>query len=102
MSESHPLQRRLPHQAERLSLIGGAIISWVLVWLLCRVATARLLVFTSVLAGPCVLLLTYFAFGGDIPLKWRQKGYRRLMVVPIVFWVSFVAAVVVGYFERWP
>ena len=79
-------------------MIVGAIVSWILIVLLFRFATTRALVFTAILIGPCVLLLTYFAFGGDIPLKLRQKGYRRLMLVPVAFWISFVIAVVVVQF----
>ena len=55
--------------------------------------------FTAVFSNPCVLLLTYFAFGGDMPLQFRLKRRQRVMLVGIVFWISFFAAlVVVGHF----
>ena len=91
MSASRLLQRRLPDKTERLALILGAVVCWILVALLFRFATTRESILASILMGPCVLLLTYYACGGDIPLKFRQKGYWRLMLVPIVFWISFVA-----------
>ena len=100
MSASRQLHRRLPDKSERLAYIIGAVVSWVLFALLFRFARTRHLIFTRILSGPCVLLLTYFAFGGDIPLKSRQKGYRRFMLVPIVFGVSFVATVVVAHFSH--
>ena len=91
MSGSPRLDRRLPDKTERLALILGAVVSWILIALLFHFATPKVSVLSSILIGPCVLLLTYFAFGGDIPLRFRQKGYRSLMFVSIVFWISFVA-----------
>jgi len=93
------LQRRLPDKAEHLALILGAVVSWSLIALLFYFATSKVSILVSILIGPCVLLLTYFAFGGDIPLKFRQKGYRRPMLVPIVFGISFVAAFIVDHFS---
>jgi hypothetical protein len=98
MSASRQLNRRLPDRLEPAAMIIGAIVSWVLVALIFRFATTKIFIFSCVLSGPCVLLLTYFAFGGDIPLKLRQKGYRRVVMVGIAFWISLVAAFVVAHF----
>ena len=98
MSASNPLHRQLSDRTERLALILGAIVSWVLLALLFRYATTRVSTFTATLIGPCVLLLTFFACGGEIPRKLRQRRFRRLMLVPVVFWISFVAAVIVDRF----
>ena len=98
MRASNQLNRRLPDQFERFAMIIGAVVGWILFALFVRFAATRLLIMGSILSVPCVLLLTYFAFGGDIPLRFRQKGYRRIVLVPIFFWLSFLAAVVVIHF----
>ena len=98
MNLSNTLHRRLPDRAERLATILGTTISYLLFALLFLFATTRVLVFTSILIGPCVLVLTWFAFGGDIPLKLRQKGCRRFVLIPIVFWISFVLAFTLAQF----
>ena len=95
---SHLLHRRLSEKTERLAMIVGAVVGWILLALLYRFTGSRYFIFGSVLSGPCLLLLTYFAFGGDIPLKLRQKGYHRYMLIGVVFWISFAVAVVVGHF----
>ena len=96
MNASRQLHRRLPDKAERVTMISGAIAGWILFVLLFYFANSRAFIFSGVLSGPCVLVLTFFALGGDIPLKWREKGYRRLMVIPVVFWISLLAAFAVA------
>ena len=98
MRASLLLHRRLSEKTERFAFTIGGLISWILLALLYRFSSTRYFIFGSVLSGPCLLLLTYFAFRGDIPLKFRQKGFRRFMLVGVVFWISFVAAVVVAHF----
>jgi len=87
-----PLSRRLPQKYERSAYIGGSAVGWMLFALLFLSYSGSSRAFAITLCGPCVLVLTYLAFGGDIPLSWRQRGYRRIMLVALVFWVSFLAA----------
>jgi hypothetical protein len=90
----------LPQKYERPSHIVGAAVGWALFALLFRFCSGEYLAFSAVLSGPCLLLLTYFALGGDIPLRWRQKGYHRTMLVGVVWWASFFAAFAVAHL--WP
>ncbi len=68
--------------------------------MLFRYYSGRSLAFAITLCGPCVLVLSYLAVGGDIPLRWRQKGYHRIMLVAVVFWASFLAAFT--FAQVWP
>ncbi len=95
-----PLNRRLPQKYERPAYIGGSAVGWLLFALLFLYCSGGFLAFATTLCGPCVLVLTYLAFGGDIPLRWRQKGYPRIMLVAVVFWASFLAAFAVAHL--WP
>jgi hypothetical protein len=100
MSTRPLLNRQLPQKYERPSYFLGAAVGWVLFGLLFRFCNGEFLAFSAVLSGPCLLLLTYFTFGGDIPLRWRQKGYHRIMLVGVVWWASFIAAFTVAHL--WP
>ena len=71
---------------------------WILLALIFRFAENEFLIFTSILSGPCVVLLTYFAFGGEVPLKFRRKGFRWSAAIAMVFWISLAAAIVVKDF----
>jgi hypothetical protein len=95
-----PLKRHLPQKYERPAYIGGSVAGWALFALLLRYYSGGFLAFASTLCGPCVLVLTYLALGGDIPLRWRQSGYHRIMLVGVVFWASFLAAVAIAHL--WP
>ena len=94
------LNRRLPQKYEGPAYIIGSAVGWVLFALLLRYYSGGSLAFVVTLCGPCVMVLTYLAAGGDIPLRWRQKGYHRTMLVAVVFWVSFIAAFALAHL--WP
>jgi hypothetical protein len=100
LSARHLLNRQLPAKYERPSYFLGAVLGWALFCLLFRFCQVEFLAFSAVLSGPCLLLLTFFTFGGDIPLKWRQKGYHRMLLLGVVWWASFVAAFVLAHL--WP
>jgi len=95
-----PLKRGLPQKFERPAYVGGSALGWVLFALLFRYYDGESLAFAITLCGPCVLVLTYLAVGGDIPLRWRQKGYHRIMLVGVVFWAALLAAFAVAHL--WP
>lgn len=97
MSASRQSNRLPPRKSADFGLMFGAIICWILVALLFRFAPTRALTVSIVLCGPCVLLLTYYALGGDIPRKVRQKGYERVEFFPMVFLISIAMAMVVAY-----
>ncbi len=77
----------------RFLMIVGAVASLIIFAAICWFGTIRDVILASVMGIPCVLLLVYFAFGGEIPLKFRQRGYHRYMLVGIVGWVSILAGI---------
>ena len=82
----------------RFLMIAGAVASVFLFALICWFGTFRDVILASVMGIPCVLLLLFFAFGGDIPLKLRQRGYHRLMLVGIIGWVSILTGIFIIHF----
>lgn len=72
-------------------MIAGAVLGWILLVAFIAFASGRLRVLGGVLCTPCILLLTYFAFGGNIPRRWQEKGISRVALIAVIFWISFFA-----------
>jgi len=98
MRRFHTLQRRLPDWLERIVLLVSSAVGWVGLYFLYWLTAASALLFSLIICGPSVVALTYLAFGGNIPLSWRQRGYSRFYLIAVVFWLSFIIAVVVSHF----
>jgi hypothetical protein len=98
MRRSHNMQRRLPDGLERIVLLVASVAGWVGLFFLYWLTTANALLFSLITCGPSVLTLTYLALGGNIPSSWRQKGYSRFYLIALVFWLSFIIALVVSRF----
>jgi hypothetical protein len=82
----------------RVLYVVGALVGWAMLVFIYRVGVLRLTVAASIVSGPSVLLLTYFAFGGDIPRSWRERGLTRLALIPVVWFPSMVVAIVCSRF----
>ena len=72
--------------------------SLILFALLCFVGTRRDVILGSVMGIPLVLLLMFFAFGGDVPLRLRESGHRRDLLVGIIGWISILAGIFIMHF----
>lgn len=83
---------------ERVAVAFATVICWIGLGQIYRYGGMSYLIGCGTLLGPTTLLLTYYAFGGNIPLKWRHSGIRRLTVIPIVFFISLFAFFVVVHF----
>lgn len=94
MPVSAPLLR--PRRwGEQVIIILAAILSWATLFLVYRFGDARYIIGFGTLWGSSTLALTYFALGGGIPRKLRQKGWEPLTIIPVVFWVSMLAFIIV-------
>lgn len=83
---------------ERTAVLLATVASWITNGLIYRYGNTAFLVAWGTLWGPCTLLLTYFAFGGNLPLWLRRKGLRPLTVIPFLFGISLLAFIVVAHF----
>lgn len=93
-----PLPGRFEGWGGQFLIIFAAVLSWLTIFLLYHFGDERSMVGFGVLWGPSTLALTYFALGGGIPLKLRQKGWRPLTIIPVIFWFSMLAMMIVVFY----
>ena len=79
---------------------AGALVGWIMLAIIYRLGVPRLSIISSILSGPSLLLLTYFAFGGNIPRAWRERGVQRWDLIPPVSLLCVLVAVVYSLFLR--
>jgi hypothetical protein len=94
-----------PHQeisrrSDRYIWAGGAFVGWLMLGLLIKLGSPREVVFTSILSGPPVIALTYFALGGRIPRALRAKGLHAWGAIVVVAWISILAAASFDFLSR--
>jgi len=78
----------------------GAVIAWLVLALLVRTGSSRQILLASILSGPAVLALTYFAVGGRIPRRLVARGWHPWSVIIIVAWIGMLTAIFTSMFLK--
>ncbi len=92
--------RQISRIPGRFLWLIGAVLAWLMLAAVARIGSTEEFLLTSILSGPGVLALTYFAVGGRIPRTLINRGLHPWGVIIIIAWIGILTAIFGQIFLR--